>query len=81
MNIEKGLIIELEDGIEYLVLDKIQDNGKEYIYTATMTEPPELKFFELKSDRAFLVTDDKQLKKLLAIAAKNAIRENTQSKS
>lgn len=81
MNIEKGLIIELEDGVEYYILDKIPDNGKEYIYTATMTEPPELKFFELKDDRAFLVTEDKQLKKLISIAAKNAIHENTQSES
>ena len=51
MEIEKGEIITLEDGKEYICFGRaVADNQKKYLYLMTIAEPIEVRFAEETTD-------------------------------
>lgn len=72
--VEKGKIIELENGEEYYIIDLYELENKCFLYLGKIepSESDSLLFVELVDGSIFPVKDDEIIKKLLLLINKNA---------
>lgn len=72
MNLEKGKIIELEDNIEYYIIDKIELHEKIYLYISKLKPESgyDLRFVEFKENRVYPVLEEAIIKRLFLIVGK-----------
>lgn len=77
---QEGDVIQLDDGLHYAVVHKIEMNGKVYLNLLSITKPINIKFLEQKEDEqgALLeeVTNKEELDTLLKYISELDIEED-----
>lgn len=76
MSYQEGDVIQLDDGLHYAIVHKIEKNGKEYLNLLSITKPLNVKFLEVKGDLLEEVSNEEELDMLIKYVSEVEIEED-----